>query len=162
MEEARSRRGYVPVLVGKEKDDTEKIWVTIKAIQHLTIVELLEQSVNEYGYQNGLLKITFLVMGAGVCTFHLKMKRGNCVFGFQNRKGLRRRESHYTAPFFIVQLFFSLHSHTSQLVLHNRPATIDDARRCHALWFRRHTNSASEFRHSGSFVADCLTCRPVL
>ncbi|KAL5165076.1 Auxin-responsive protein SAUR71 [Glycine soja] len=58
MEEARSRRGYVPVLVGKGKEGMEKIWVTIKAIQHQTIVELLEQSAKEYGYQNGLLKIT--------------------------------------------------------------------------------------------------------
>jgi len=57
MEGAGSRRGYVPVLVGTGKD-LEKIWVTIKAIQHLTIVELLEKSANEYGYQNGLLKIT--------------------------------------------------------------------------------------------------------
>lgn len=59
MEEARSRRGYVPVLVGTGKEGMdEKIWVTIKAIQHLTIVELLEQSAKEYGYQNGLLKIS--------------------------------------------------------------------------------------------------------
>jgi len=58
MEEGGSRRGYVPVLVGTGKEDLEKIWVTIKAIQHLTIVELLEQSATEYGYQNGLLKIT--------------------------------------------------------------------------------------------------------
>ena len=57
MEEGGSRRGYVPVLVGTGKGDLEKIWVTIKAIQSLTIVELLEQSANEYGYQNGLLKI---------------------------------------------------------------------------------------------------------
>ncbi|TKY46773.1 Auxin-responsive protein SAUR71 [Spatholobus suberectus] len=57
MEEARSRKGYVPVLVGEREEDMEKIWVTIKAIQHLAIVELLEQSANEYGYQNGLLKI---------------------------------------------------------------------------------------------------------
>ncbi|KAK7316688.1 hypothetical protein RJT34_00335 [Clitoria ternatea] len=58
MEEASShRRGYVPVLVGKEEEDVEKIWVTIKAIQHLTIVELLEKSVDKYGYQHGLLRI---------------------------------------------------------------------------------------------------------
>ncbi|TKY46772.1 Auxin-induced protein, ARG7 [Spatholobus suberectus] len=59
MEEARSRRGYVPVLVGEREEDMEKIWVTIKAIQHLTIVKLLEQSSNEYGYQKGLLKIKY-------------------------------------------------------------------------------------------------------
>lgn len=58
MKEGRSsRRGYVPVLVGRGKEDIKKIWVTLEAIQHLTIVELLEQSANEYGYQNGLLKI---------------------------------------------------------------------------------------------------------
>nr|KYP44448.1 hypothetical protein KK1_034083 [Cajanus cajan] len=58
MEGTRSRRGYVPVLVGKGNNDMEKIWVTIKEIQHLTIVELLEKSTKEYGYQTGLLKIT--------------------------------------------------------------------------------------------------------
>ncbi|RDX84391.1 hypothetical protein CR513_34561, partial [Mucuna pruriens] len=59
MREGGRRRGYVPVLVGKGKEDMHKIWVTVKAIHHLSIVELLEQSVNEYGYQNGLLKITY-------------------------------------------------------------------------------------------------------
>nr|KYP44441.1 hypothetical protein KK1_034076 [Cajanus cajan] len=59
MAEAQSRRGYVPVLVGEREEDMKKIWVTIEAIQHLTIVELLEQSAKEYGYQNGLLKITY-------------------------------------------------------------------------------------------------------
>ncbi|KAL2322486.1 hypothetical protein Fmac_026865 [Flemingia macrophylla] len=58
MEEARNRKGYVPVLVGKREEDMEKIWVTIiEAIQHLTVVELLEKSTNEYGHQKGLLKI---------------------------------------------------------------------------------------------------------
>ncbi|KAK7385927.1 hypothetical protein VNO78_31905 [Psophocarpus tetragonolobus] len=55
MEEGR--KGYVPVLVGKE-GKTEKIWVSIKAIQHPTIVELLDKSADELGYQQGLLRIT--------------------------------------------------------------------------------------------------------
>ncbi|RDX81972.1 hypothetical protein CR513_37295, partial [Mucuna pruriens] len=59
MEEAGSRRGYVPVLVGETKEDMEKIWVTIQEIHHLTIVELLDQSANEYGYQHGLLIIKY-------------------------------------------------------------------------------------------------------
>lgn len=58
MEDAGGRRGYVPVVVGiGEEDHMEKIWVSIKAIQHVTIVELLEQSANQYGYQRGLLRI---------------------------------------------------------------------------------------------------------
>ncbi|KAJ1383113.1 Small auxin-up RNA [Sesbania bispinosa] len=60
MEEARSRRGYVPVLVGKGEEDIEKIWVTIKEIQHVTIVELLKQYADQYGYhQQGLLRIIY-------------------------------------------------------------------------------------------------------
>ncbi|RDX84392.1 hypothetical protein CR513_34562, partial [Mucuna pruriens] len=59
MEEGGSRRGHVPVLVGEREEDMEKIWVTIKAIQHLTIVELLDQSLKEYGHQKGLLKIKY-------------------------------------------------------------------------------------------------------
>ncbi|KAK7387013.1 hypothetical protein VNO78_27465 [Psophocarpus tetragonolobus] len=58
MKKSQSRRGYVPILVGTGKEGMEKIWVTIKAIQHLTIVELLEKYANEHGYQNGLLKLT--------------------------------------------------------------------------------------------------------
>ncbi|KAI4305945.1 hypothetical protein L6164_029270 [Bauhinia variegata] len=56
MEEGR--KGYVPVLVGKG-GDMEKIWVPIKAIQHPAIVELLEQSADQYGYQKGLLRISY-------------------------------------------------------------------------------------------------------
>ncbi|KAH1211538.1 Auxin-responsive protein SAUR71 [Glycine max] len=57
MEEGR--KGYVPVLVGKGGHNMEKIWVSIKAIQHPTIVELLDQSADELGYQQGLLRIIY-------------------------------------------------------------------------------------------------------
>ncbi|RDX80426.1 hypothetical protein CR513_39024, partial [Mucuna pruriens] len=59
MEKGRIRRGYVPVLVGEREEDMQKIWVTIKAIHHLTIVELLDQSSNECGHHKGLLKIKY-------------------------------------------------------------------------------------------------------
>ncbi|KAL2316826.1 hypothetical protein Fmac_030702 [Flemingia macrophylla] len=52
------RNGYVPVLVGKGKD-TEKIWLSIEAIHHPTVVELLDQSADELGYQQGLLRIIY-------------------------------------------------------------------------------------------------------
>ncbi|KAK7304984.1 hypothetical protein VNO77_42881 [Canavalia gladiata] len=57
MEDGGSRKGYVPVLVGNTEDDIQKIWVNVKTIQHLTIVQLLEQSVDEFGYQKGILRI---------------------------------------------------------------------------------------------------------
>ncbi|QCE01647.1 SAUR family protein [Vigna unguiculata] len=59
MEEVR--KGYVPVLVGKEEKLMEKIWVPIKLIQHPTIVELLNKSADEYGYQHqhGVLRIIY-------------------------------------------------------------------------------------------------------
>nr|KYP34548.1 hypothetical protein KK1_044487 [Cajanus cajan] len=52
------RKGYVPVLVGKGKS-TEKIWVSIEAIQHPTVVQLLHQSADELGYQQGVLRIIY-------------------------------------------------------------------------------------------------------
>lgn len=57
MEEVR--KGYVPMLVGKE-EEKKKIWVPIRVIQHPTIVELLDQYADEYGYgyQQGLLRIS--------------------------------------------------------------------------------------------------------
>ncbi|KAJ1385330.1 Small auxin-up RNA [Sesbania bispinosa] len=56
MKEALKVKGYVPVLVGKG-EDMERIHVSIKAIHHPTIVELLDQSAHEYGHQQGLLRI---------------------------------------------------------------------------------------------------------
>jgi len=59
MEEAR--KGYVPVLVGKEPNMMTKIWVPIKVLKHPTIVELLNKSADEFGYQHqqGVLKIIY-------------------------------------------------------------------------------------------------------
>lgn len=58
MEERESvRKGYVPVLVGKE-GDMEKLWIPIKLISHPSIVSLLSRSAHEFGFQQqGLLKI---------------------------------------------------------------------------------------------------------
>ncbi|KAK2431523.1 hypothetical protein P8452_44681 [Trifolium repens] len=54
-----SIKGHVPVLVGKGEgeEDMEKIWVRIKVIHHPKITKLLEQSVKEYGYPKGVLRI---------------------------------------------------------------------------------------------------------
>lgn len=56
------RKGYVPVLVGKEGDGDddlmEKLWIPIKLINHPRIVALLNHSADEFGFrQQGLLKI---------------------------------------------------------------------------------------------------------
>jgi len=55
----QNNKGHVPVLVGKKEDqeDMERIWVSIKVIHHPKIVEFLEQSAKEYGYQQGVLRI---------------------------------------------------------------------------------------------------------
>lgn len=53
----QSNKGHVPVLVGKGGEDMERIWVSIKVIHHPKIVEFLEQSAKEYGYQQGVLRI---------------------------------------------------------------------------------------------------------
>ncbi|PON32549.1 Small auxin-up RNA [Parasponia andersonii] len=55
----RIRKGYVPVLVGREDDVIEKLWLPIKLIRHPSIVALLNNSADEFGYaQQGLLKIS--------------------------------------------------------------------------------------------------------
>lgn len=52
------RKGRIPVLVGKKgSHQMEKIWVSIKAINHPTIVELLDHTADKKGYQQGLLRI---------------------------------------------------------------------------------------------------------
>lgn len=54
----RIRKGYVPVLVGKE-NDIEKMWLPTKLICHPSIVALLNNSVEEFGNApQGLLKIS--------------------------------------------------------------------------------------------------------
>ncbi|GMN54983.1 hypothetical protein TIFTF001_024112 [Ficus carica] len=53
------RKGYVPVLVGREDHDVEKLWLPTKLIGHPSIVALLDSSADEFGYtQQGLLKIS--------------------------------------------------------------------------------------------------------
>ncbi|KAL6144200.1 hypothetical protein ACLB2K_054895 [Fragaria x ananassa] len=56
-----TRKGYVPVLVGKQGDEDdlmEKLWMPIKLLDHPRIVVLLKNSADEFGFrQQGLLKI---------------------------------------------------------------------------------------------------------
>ncbi|CAJ2634147.1 unnamed protein product [Trifolium pratense] len=55
-----SNKGHVPMVVGKgeeNQEDMEKIWVSIKVIHHPKIIKLLDQSVKEYGYPKGVLRI---------------------------------------------------------------------------------------------------------
>jgi len=80
----QSNKGHVPVLVGKkEEEDMERIWVSIKVIHHPKIVELLEQSAKEYGYQQGVLRIRrdieiFKVILANIsCTSRVALS--NCL-----------------------------------------------------------------------------------
>ncbi|KAM6549776.1 hypothetical protein CsatB_021452 [Cannabis sativa] len=54
------RKGYVPILVGREDDVVEKMWLPTNLISHPSIVALLDNSAHEFGYTHhqGLLKIT--------------------------------------------------------------------------------------------------------
>ncbi|KAL6140418.1 hypothetical protein ACLB2K_058717 [Fragaria x ananassa] len=78
-----TRKGYVPVLVGKQGDEDdlmEKLWLPIKLLNHPRIVALLKNSADEFGFrQQGLLKIVtqdvhlFKVvdmLNAAVCRHH--------------------------------------------------------------------------------------------
>ncbi|TXG54535.1 hypothetical protein EZV62_019791 [Acer yangbiense] len=58
-EENGVRKGYVPLMVGSE-EVMERIMVPTKLIDHPYIIELLELSAKEYGYNHqGLLKIQY-------------------------------------------------------------------------------------------------------
>lgn len=53
-------KGCVPVLVGKDDDSMERFHVPTKLMEHPYIVDLLEMSAREFGYnQKGLIKIEF-------------------------------------------------------------------------------------------------------
>ena len=55
----KARKGYVPVLVGREDDVVEKLWLPTKMICHPSVVALLNSSADEFGYAGqGLLKIS--------------------------------------------------------------------------------------------------------
>ncbi|KAK3404931.1 hypothetical protein EUGRSUZ_K01226 [Eucalyptus grandis] len=58
--ENRVRKGYVPVLVGKEAATTERLHIPTKLMGHPSVAALLELSANEFGYeQQGLLRIPY-------------------------------------------------------------------------------------------------------
>ncbi|XP_027171544.1 auxin-responsive protein SAUR71-like [Coffea eugenioides] len=53
------RKGYVPVLVGTDKEDMERLCIPIKLINHPSLVSLLDDSVQEFGdNQQGLLRVS--------------------------------------------------------------------------------------------------------
>lgn len=55
-----ARKGYVPLMVGAAEELSERVMVPMKLIDHPYIVELLEMSADEFGYQNGgLIKIQY-------------------------------------------------------------------------------------------------------
>lgn len=75
------RKGYVPVLVGREEEKMEKVWLPTKLIAHPRVVALLNTSADEFGYSHhqGLLRIThdvapFKSMIQSIST-HLQGKR---------------------------------------------------------------------------------------
>ncbi|KAL3715211.1 hypothetical protein ACJRO7_007015 [Eucalyptus globulus] len=54
------RKGYVPVMVGKDAATMERLHVPTKLVGHPFVVALLELSANEFGYgQRGLLRIPY-------------------------------------------------------------------------------------------------------
>ncbi|KAF8007753.1 hypothetical protein BT93_K1676 [Corymbia citriodora subsp. variegata] len=58
--ENRVRKGYIPVLVGKDAVTMERLHVPTKLMGHPFVAALLELSANEFGYeQQGLLRIPY-------------------------------------------------------------------------------------------------------
>ena len=53
------RKGYVPVLVGSNKEDMERLCIPVKLINHPSVVSLLDDSVQAFGdNQQGLLRLS--------------------------------------------------------------------------------------------------------
>ncbi|KAL2892541.1 Auxin-responsive protein SAUR40 [Bienertia sinuspersici] len=53
-----TRRGCVPVMVGKCEEDEERFMVPLNWMKHPFIVDLLQLSANEFGYkQEGVIQI---------------------------------------------------------------------------------------------------------
>ncbi|XP_056692224.1 auxin-responsive protein SAUR71-like [Spinacia oleracea] len=56
--ETQKTRGYVPIMVGKCEEEEERFMVPLGWMSHPCIVDLLQLSVNEFGYrQQGVLQI---------------------------------------------------------------------------------------------------------
>ncbi|KAK2971618.1 hypothetical protein RJ640_017735 [Escallonia rubra] len=54
----RVKKGYIPILVGKEEAFRERILIPTKLMKHPYMVQLLEMSANEFGFGHpGTLKI---------------------------------------------------------------------------------------------------------
>ncbi|KAK4784144.1 hypothetical protein SAY86_018512 [Trapa natans] len=54
----RPRKGYVPLMIGKDDETMERLAVRTKIIDHPHIANLLESSADEFGYsQQGPVKI---------------------------------------------------------------------------------------------------------
>nr|XP_027101793.1 auxin-responsive protein SAUR40-like [Coffea arabica] len=53
------RKGYVPVLVGTDNEDMERLCIPVKLINHPSLASLLDDSVLDLGYtQHGLLRVS--------------------------------------------------------------------------------------------------------
>ncbi|KAF3333712.1 Auxin-responsive protein SAUR71 [Carex littledalei] len=55
----RVPKGYVPVLVGGDtaEDEEERFFVHIKLLKEPSIATLLEQAAEQFGYQEGVLRV---------------------------------------------------------------------------------------------------------
>ncbi|KAF3634107.1 hypothetical protein FXO38_25294 [Capsicum annuum] len=58
IDQAIIQKGYVPIVVGNHEDVLEKILIPMKLIKHPYVVNLLDFSAHELGYnQEGTLRI---------------------------------------------------------------------------------------------------------
>ncbi|OWM78775.1 hypothetical protein CDL15_Pgr002946 [Punica granatum] len=58
--QTRARRGFVPMLVGRDSDAMERLHVPTKLVEHPYIAALLDMSADDFGYgQDGLIRIRF-------------------------------------------------------------------------------------------------------
>lgn len=57
-DEHEIRRGYVPIMVGKCEEEEERFMVPLRLMKHPFIIDLLQLSANEFGYQqDGVIQI---------------------------------------------------------------------------------------------------------
>lgn len=57
-DQSRAKKGYIPLMVGKDHETMERLDIPTKIVEHPCVVNLLETSADEFGYSNqGPIKI---------------------------------------------------------------------------------------------------------
>ena len=86
------RKGYVPVLVGTDNEDMERLCIPVKLINHPCLVSLLDDYVRDFGHnQQGLLRVSYNADKFKELLKSLSKRKQfcyTCIMGFLSHKGI--------------------------------------------------------------------------